>query len=690
RERFEYCLEGWREIRDQARIDMYYVVGDPWGSTPELQADCTARKSNGRPALSLDELSQYINQRIGDVRQNKRAVKVGPGDNLEGGNPEEDEKISDLHGDIIRTIEYRSQAQAAYTTAFENALQRSYGYFRVGKRHVSEDSFDQELYVGPIPNPDTVYLDPDFKKRDASDMQYAFLIEDISKESFKRRWPSAEELSFPDELMTQFPHWIKPKHIQIAEYWAVQSKSATLVYYGSEQEPMKGFLGEGDLEGAKIHGKNLVVLRNGTMIPLLRQRKSEIRSIIQRITNGVEILEETEWEGKWIPIIPVFGKEIWLDKGTGAKRVLESLIRKAREGVMLHNYYASTEMEIVGQIPKTPWLGYEGQFVGLEEDWANANKVPIPYLQARATLPDVLGDTPLPLPTRNMWEPPTQALMLGKEHAKRAIQNSMGMYNASVGRQDSSAKSGVAIKALDLQSDQGNYHFLDNYDTALEHCGRILDDMIPHVYDTQRSMAIQKPDDTQSVIRLNQKYQDPKTGEQKEFTPKHANRNITISTGPSFQSQREEAGAFADAIAQQPAIFQRIGDLVIKLKQLGPLGDQMAERLKPPDVSAAEKDNPQAMAQNLQKAMQMVEAMTQQLNQLTEERNAKTQELQSKERIAMAEIQSKENIAALNAQLESARIASDENLAMMKAEMEAIKTQIAALRQPENMEMRPI
>ena len=73
RENFEYALRYWKEIREEGDTDMRYVSGDPWD-----ESEKKLREAQKRPCLVFDELNQYTNQLINDVRQNKRAVKVDP------------------------------------------------------------------------------------------------------------------------------------------------------------------------------------------------------------------------------------------------------------------------------------------------------------------------------------------------------------------------------------------------------------------------------------------------------------------------------------------------------------------------------------------------------------------------------------------------------------------------------------
>ena len=52
---------------------MQYVAGNPWSDKDKRE-----RLDRGRPALAFDELGQYLNQYINNLRENKRAIKIDP------------------------------------------------------------------------------------------------------------------------------------------------------------------------------------------------------------------------------------------------------------------------------------------------------------------------------------------------------------------------------------------------------------------------------------------------------------------------------------------------------------------------------------------------------------------------------------------------------------------------------------
>jgi|ERR1017187_8106385 hypothetical protein len=667
RDNFDYCVKFWAETRAEGDTDMRYASGDPWD--PKDKAE---RKAAGRPCVAFDEMNQYLNQLINDVRQNKRAVKVDP-DGSGATN-----KTAEFRASLIRQVEYKSRAQAIYSQVMENVTQRGYGFARVSTRYVAPDSFDQELVISPIANPNTVWVDPDAKQKNRSDMKYCFVTELLRRSDFKKRWPKAEITDFSTEQMADLPMWIKDDFIQVAEYWRVEETERQLLSLdiGGGLHVFADELVDAEVDGETVTVPAKVELGDGVTVPrgqhkILNQRESKEPHIVQYLTNAIDILEHNPQDGEHIPIGCCFGKEKYVDEGGGSKLVVESLIRLARDAFMSYCYAQTCGLELLGMIPKAVWTAYEGQFEGHEAEWQNVNKVPLPYLQVKAKT-EATGDTLLPLPQWNHWDAPLQAIEGMTESYKRAIQSALGMFNTSVGKHDTNAQSGVAVQKLDDQSSQGSFHFVDNFDGFLEHMGLLMDERIDSVYDTKRYVGIRLANDEHKVVRIREAFTDPETGEQYHYqlgTGKHA---VTITTGPSSSSQRDAASDFADALAQNPLIMPRIGDLVVKLKNLGPIGDEIAKRLVPPDVAAQEGQQgpplpPQAQALMTQQKQQLMQQAAL-IAELKQQLDAKLPDIQSKQ--AIAQMQEETKRLAIQSQIRIAELQGGVQASVAKLDLQ--------------------
>ena len=626
RENFDFDTDAFSDIRNEGSTDIKYCANDPWPDKEKQN-----RREAGRPLLSIDQLNQYTNQVINEVRQHPREIKIAP-----AGYGATD-KLAELRENRIRAIQYKSDAQAAYVTAMENACQRSYGYARVSLRYVSEKSFDQEIVIKRVPNPDAVLFDTGCKELDCSDAEHCFITDTISKKDFRRQYPDAEIKDFAGELARDYPRWIQDKYIQIAEYWRVEKTKDTLIQFdGLKAGALTDLESKLEKMGCRIED-DLVIFPSVDGAPeirakILNTRETKLPKVWQYITNGVEILEENEWLGKWIPIVPIFGKELYVTEAGGSKRLIMSLIRNARDAQMGYNYAKTCQTEAVGMVPRTTYLAVEGQFEGHEEEVADANKNPKPFLYYRAFMPDVMtaGSEPLPPPIREPFDPPVQNLEILSDSFRQAIQTTVGMYNTSVGRNDTNVKSGVAIKELDAQSDLGAFHFIANYNRFITAIGRIVNDLQSKIETSPRQVPIRKADGTEELVWVNKPYTDDQ-GQTQHHDMTLGEYDVTVSVGPNADSQRDEASDFIETFIENlpnmqmdPAKKDALLALAIKIKQMGPIADQMVDILQPPQGDPSQL---QGQLQQLQAQLQQLETENAALH---EDRAARVLEQQTK------------------------------------------------------------
>lgn len=645
RERYRYFCDYWKEVREERAVDMRYICGDPW--PPE---DRKARTEADRPVLNHDELGQYVNQSLNNIRQNKRGIKVEPAG--EG----TDDKTAEYRQARIRAIEYRSKAQAAYETAFQQMLEGSYGYFRIGRKWVSSDkgNWRQDIVIRSIPNPDSVLYSPDTKEPDWSDAEEVFVIEPLAKAQFKRQYKNARRTDFTRDDQHVAPGWITDETVMVAEYWRVEVDT------------------EKQIRTNPATGKK-------------ETRTVECKHVWQYITNGVEILEKNEQPGAEIPIIPCIGLERYLpdsEVAGASKRKIFSLVRLARDPQMMLAYLVSQEAEEAGLTPKTPYLGYVGQFETDREAWSLVTKKPYPYLQADP-IPDSANGQILPLPARQPFTPNFQAYEIAKDSARRAIQAAMGISPLPTAAQRDTEKSGVALQRIQGMQALGSFHFVDNFERALERAGRIIESWIP-LYDSEEmSVPICAADGKRSIVRINtpEPVVNPQTGQAEQYVVEEGEHDVTVSTGPSNQSQRDAASDFLNALVQNlpnlPIAPPQAAALLaksIEMMQLGPLGDQMAEIINP-------QQNGQQIPPQAQAAMAQAQAQLQQLGLANQQLQAQVQQLTFEKQAKVVEntarIQLEREQSAARIELEREKIEGQITVAEINTKMQDLNERTA-------------
>lgn len=596
-----------------------------------------------RPCLSLSQLGAPIDQELNQARNSRLAVQINP--KSAGASQKTAETLQGLY----RNIEVESRANLARMWAFERCLKGGRGYYRILKAYANDGDDDLDLIVARILNQSSVYLDPFHQEPDGSDAEWAFIVSDVQFDRYKREYSKSQMAGFDGNQLSSLgdraPDWCngdgESRTVRVAEYFTVKT---------------------GEKGQRSIHWQKI---------------------------NAVEVLEEEDWEGRYIPIVQVIGKESNLN----GERRYTGIVGPAKDAQRSYNYMRTAEVEAIGLAPKAPWLVMEGQIEGYEAEWQQANVRNLPYLQYRAKN---LGGTYAPAPERMIAEPAIQALTLASRQAKDDVQTITGRFNEAQGKGAGASQSGKAIEALQRQGDQNNSGYLDNLaNVSMTHEARIVLDLMPYVYNRPgRVVKILTGDDDQaSSVMLNQPFIRPPAGpegdqghpeavqpgqptppgtevEHFKITPEDR-YSCTVTIGKSYTTKMEQAnamfGELSQAVPQLVPIFA--GPWVRQLNLPG--GDEIADRFDrslPPGVATkpGEQTDPRVAQQQVVQLQTQIQQMTAQLQQAESGIQAKAMEIQSKEKIAGAELQLKAQIAAQQAELDRLKEANRANEAQAK------------------------
>ena len=609
RDRFVLSDEAFKDIRTTALEDLKFRAGDQWPE--EIKSE---RNQDGRPCLTINRIPQFIRQITNDQRQNRPAIRVSPVDD------KADIDTAKILQGIIRHIEYNSSADTAYDTAFEGAVTQGFGYFRILTDYVDAKSFDQEILIKKISNSFSVYPDPFSKESDGSDMNWCLIVDNISKDDYEAQYGESELSKTQDwqGIGDSSEGWISEESCRVAEYFYIEYKEETIVLLSN---------------GEVIEKSKVKILPAGTTIK--DERKTSVPVVKWLKINGIEILEETEWAGQWIPIIPVYGDELNVD----GKKILEGVIRHAKDSQRMYNFWASSETEAIALAPKAPYLVAEGQIKGFEGQWALANRKTQAYLPYN---PISSGGTVIGAPQRNAYEPPVQAISNARMLASEDLKATTGIYDAALGNR-SNENSGIAIQRRNAQTQTSNFHFVDNLSRSLKHAGRILIDLIPKIYDAPRAARILGEDGEQEVVRINEEFQ--KDGQIITYDLGRGKYDVAVDVGPSFATKRQEAvSSMLEMSKANPQVMAVAGDLLVKnMDWQG--AQEIAERLKKtidPNIIGDDKNKqqvPPEMQAQMQQMNSMIDQLTQKLNEANEQIKTKSIEIESKERIAFAQME---------------------------------------------------
>lgn len=554
-ERFSAAMSADRTNREDAASDLRFIAGDQWPG--EVRA---LREAQGRPVLTINRIPQFIRQVTGDMRQSRPSMKFAPVDNIA------DPKVAKLYTGISRHIERQSDADMAYTLAFQGAVGCGIGHWRISTEYVPMAVTEQDIFVRPIPNPLAVLWDPNAKEVTRKDAMFCFVIDTMTREAFETRWPDAVQASIEsDRVDYSSLFWYSRDDVRIAEYW-----------YRKRVKRELAQLGDGaviDLSGVKPELRQFLDIK--------ASRKVEVFEVEMCLISGSEVLEGPyRFASQYIPIVPVVGEETYV----GDQVIRCGLIRHAKDSQRLYNIWRSAGAESIGLAPKAPWLVTPKMIVEHKSLWDRANTSPLPYLIYN---PD--ASAPGGKPERIAQPQPPAAMWQEAQIAADDMKGTTGIYDAALGAK-SNETSGRAILARQKEGDTSTYHFFDNLTHAIQHSGRIIAELIPKVYDTERVVRLLNEDGTEAWERINRPVQggDGTTQMLNDLTV--GKYDVVAVSGPSYTTQRiEAANAMLEFMRVFPAAAPVMADQVAKMMDW-PGADEIAARLfaiLPPQVQAA-------------------------------------------------------------------------------------------------------
>lgn len=497
--------------REREKDDLAFQV-------PENQWTDQAKKDRaGRPMLSISLLQQPIQL----VKNQAASARLGV--TLTAVNEEATDELAEIKQGLYQRIQRDGLADQARLWALDRAIQAGRGWYRVNTQwdEDSDNPSDQEIVYERILYQEMVFPDPAAKKPDYSDARFIFLTAYVPSEEYKRLYPKADKYSKQDftDLGSEAPMWVKGGDPLVAE-----------VFY-------------------KVSDEEDAVLTDKRSKKELYRRKRDVTKVRRAVLSGCEILEDEEWPGRYIPIIPVIGRELQPIDG---ERRWEGMVRPTRDAQMVANYAASSIVEDVGRISKAPYIGAEGQFEGYEQEWQESNRRNIPFLQYKNV---TLDGKPIGPPQAMQIDGTKMGLSLQLwQESRQWAQITTAVHDPSLGNLTPGDKgqSGRAILALQQQADAGTGNYTGNLAAySLPYEARVVLDLMPYIYDREgRVTQVLGDEDKASMVMLNAPFVMDQRGRPVKAQPGDQSAkmydlakgkySIAATVGKSFQTRLQQ------------------------------------------------------------------------------------------------------------------------------------------------------
>lgn len=528
-------------------IEFALIEDHQWGEYEK-------RKRKKRPKYEINKIALAINQVIGDMLQSQISAKVRPS---KGGTQE----IANVYNGIIRNIEAESRFDRVKKNVAKSAFAGGFGCIELYTEY-DEDSVDEQVIRirEVIDAPNCAFPDPASQEAMNRDAMFWFIRKRISRDAFKERFgedrppmdleaPESEEVELESDrdLVTIAKYWCKkPYKKRVAKL-----SDGRTIEIGDDEEKV--------LDELAVAGVEIVA-----------EREYDSYKVVGRwMDAGGWLTDEEEWAGKHIPVIPVYGYEMWHD----GQHYYRGMVRLAKDPQRIYNYTTTAKIEQTALSNNHKPMITPRQVMGFEQDWSDTS--PFGYRRFNSD-PTVPGGAPLyPSPY-----PANGALIEQTQQAEQDI-------FATIGRQSQSLisnprdQSGKALQTQKASADLGTHELMDQLAAAVKYVAEQLVDLIPKIMDTPRVERMLLEDGTDKLIPLNQEIIDEQTGQSIGIVDLNQGKyDVVPDIGPSFQSKRTEAvDTLSFLIQTNPALSQVTLDLLAKNMDF-PFAPELEKRIR--------------------------------------------------------------------------------------------------------------
>lgn len=499
----------------------YSISGAQW------EGDLAEQFEN-KPRFEVNKVHLAVIRIINEYRNNRITVDFTPKDGKSG------DKLAEVCDGLYRADEKDSVAEEAYDNAFEEAVGGGFGAWRLRACYEDEDDDENEkqrVRMEPIFDADSsVFFDLDAKRQDKADATRCYVITAKARQSYIDEHGD-DPSSWPKDIQSTFFDWATPDVVYIAELYKVEEKKELIrVFRGLDEVDMP--IPDSELQGEEGAAKLSTFLATG--FREVRQKRKKTRRVHKYIMSGSRILEDCGYiAGKYIPIIPCFGKRWFVDN---VERCMGH-VRLAKDAQRLGNMLRSKLGEISALSSVEKPIVTPQQMSGHETMWANDNIENFPYLLLNPVTDADGNQTTMPQGyTKPAQVPPALAALM--QVMEQDLQDVLG--NQQAGEQLQPNMSGRAVELIQNRLDMQVFIYMSNMAKAMKHSGTVWlsmnKDLI--VEENRRMKTIDSQDQVGSV-EMNVITYKPETGtEEVENDLSTASLDVYADVGPSSGSRR--------------------------------------------------------------------------------------------------------------------------------------------------------
>ncbi len=674
REYFKYNIDEYHKLHN-------FVLGRQWTDDEEDML-----KTFKKVPLQFNKLATLINSLLGEQQQNTPQLEVIPLSNC-------DEETASLRQMIVKDTMLSQDAKTVYQVAAAQAFIGGFGAFLWDTDYTSPKSFDLNMVPRHFKDSSRCYWDLGAEEVNKTDGLVCGYVQRLTRPKFKEVFgedvekkilsnfsvtASEQEIALATDpaLKDDSFSWADDEGITVNHYYKrtfsndtlfklsngkvidqeemdelveksrdigaqIQQQQALMGEYSGMEampEPMPMMENEETGEQAELIEDELITLYDeGQPVRIDGKRKIRKSKIVHYVFAGDYELDKNDVPCDDLPLI-FMDQNSYYDKD--GKQVCRSFIVDAVDAQRYINYLGTQSAFILKISRYDQFIGSKKNVQGLDtqRNWRD------PYTVQGMITYDESPSGAKPEQIR----PPELSLSLTQQY-ERAIQDlytSTGLYPTQLGQQGNEV-SGAAIDARTRQGSYSTYVAFNSVNRAISAGGKIVNQMVPRVFDTERVINLMTPDEGRKNITINQQMDE--YGETIKNDIRKGTFEVSLQAGPSYEGQKQQAldslnmvlqanpqllNLFADLYAENLPLTNTI-EIKNRLKTIVPPAVIEAGKTgKMPQENGQEQPNPEQMAIQIQQQQMQMEAQFKQ-----ETLAIKKQELALKEQETRAEIE---------------------------------------------------
>jgi hypothetical protein len=552
------CQDVEHDNRDRVRKAHNFIEAKDGQWEPEF-----IYKRQDKYRGTFDKVTPIINGIHGEIVKADFDARVRPA----GGTATQE--LAKTYDGLVRNIETISNASHVYAQAARDMIVSGIGGWEIRVDWADGDSFDQDFLIKWIPSfEDRVWIDKNSTMQDASDANHAFIIDNISKEKYKKMFPEGSCMSVGNDRSADvYTH--KAEGIEIGRilYKKPFTKKLVMMTDGSVYEDDEDFQAVVD----ELAEQGIEIAKNPDGSP--KQRDKKTFKVYSRLFDGGGFLtpeQETVFSG--IPIIPNY-LNFAIREG---KLIYKGNVEPLMDAQRSYNTFRSREIEDIALTPPEVIWATRDQLSN-PSDLAAVEKMSVS--QQRVYLYTKDADVPGP-PVRDRAPVISPGLQQSIQNSLDDIQTTSARSPLMSGDTDG-VLSGVAIEKLQNKGDSLTIQVFRSMEIAICRTVRLLVDGIPKLYDSTAQKRILNEDGSYELIELNKKTVDLDTGKTVTLNDLSQGKyDVTCSSGPSFKNrQQESVRALIELSNAVPGVGEASADILLN-NVATPGVDLVAERIR--------------------------------------------------------------------------------------------------------------